>query len=238
MNFEVIPAVDIKEGRCVQLVQGRADREIISLKDPVKVAKRWIDDGAKRLHIIDLDGAFQERRNIDMIKEINEYGTPIEVGGGIRSYDDAVTFLNMGIDRIILGTAAVKEKNLVYRLSNEFQKDRIMLALDVKEGEVMIEGWKEKTHLSPVELGIELEDSIGSILFTNIDVEGLSHGIEINPIEDIVRSMRIPIIVAGGVSSIEDVMNIRATGAKGVVIGTAIYNGKIRLKDAMKYAND
>lgn len=239
MPFEVIPAIDLRGGRCVQLVQGRKEREIISLQNPVDVARRWVEEGATRLHIIDLDGAFQEeRRNIGIIGEIGKYDVPIQVGGGIRSYEDAVKLLDMGVDRVIVGTAAIKNKTLVRRLSDEFSAESVMVAMDVKSGEVMIDGWRCSSRIRSIDLASEFEDNIGCILFTNIDVEGLVRGIRIEPIKEIVNSTRVPVIVSGGVSSLKDIVEIKDIGAEGVVIGTALYNGKITLRDAMEAINE
>lgn len=236
MQFEVIPAVDLKCGRCVQLIQGVKDNEAISLDDPVGMARHWIDQGAKRLHIIDLDGAFsEEKRNREIIKEIlKESDVPVQVGGGIRSYKDATELLEIGTDRIILGTSAIKDQSLIYRLSEEFSKDRIMIALDTKSGEVKIDGWTKGSGLSPKDLALKFQKDVGSFLFTNIDVEGLLSGIKVDPIKELVDSVDIPIIVAGGISHIEDIKKVKSTKASGVVIGTAIYKKTIVFKDALQ----
>ncbi len=241
MGFEVIPAVDLKDGRCVQLVQGVKGSEIVSLDDPVGMAKHWTSEGAKRLHLIDLDGAFQERRrNLDIIREV--IGTselPLQVGGGIRTFTDASNLLDIGVDRVILGTAAIKDPDMARKLSDEFSPDRIMIALDTKGGEVKIEGWTEGSGLSPKEVALDCQDFVGSFLFTNIDVEGLLKGVQLEPIRDLVKSTDIPVIVAGGISQIEDIEKVMSSGANGVVIGTAIYKKKIILKEAIeKYENE
>ena len=241
MGFEVIPAVDLKDGRCVQLVQGVKGSEIVSLDDPVGMAKHWTSEGAKRLHLIDLDGAFQERRrNLDIIREV--IGTselPLQVGGGIRTFMDASNLLDIGVDRVILGTAAIKDPDMARKLSDEFSPDRIMIALDTKGGEVKIEGWTEGSGLSPKEVALDCQDFVGSFLFTNIDVEGLLKGVQLEPIRDLVKSTDIPVIVAGGISQIEDIEKVMSSGANGVVIGTAIYKKKIILKEAIeKYENE
>ncbi|MDY6966408.1 MAG: 1-(5-phosphoribosyl)-5-[(5-phosphoribosylamino)methylideneamino]imidazole-4-carboxamide isomerase [Halobacteriota archaeon] len=236
MNFEVIPALDLKGGRCVQLVQGVKGSEIVSLSDPARMADHWISEGAKRLHIIDLDGAFQEkRRNLDVIEEIvKNSDVLVQVGGGIRSYRDAVQLLDIGVDRIILGTAAIRDRSLARKLADEFSIDRIMIALDTKAGEVQIEGWTEGSGLSPKEIARDYRDYTGSLLFTNIDVEGLLGGIHIGPIRDLVDSVDLTVVVAGGISHIEDIEKVRSTGADGVVIGTAIYKGNILLREAIE----
>ena len=240
MQFEVIPAVDLKGGRCVQLVQGVKNNEAVSLDDPIGMANHWICEGARRLHVIDLDGAFsEEKKNRDIIQEIvRKSDVPVQVGGGIRSFEDASQLLEMGVDRVIMGTSAVKNISLVYKLSEEFSKERIMIALDTKGGEVKIDGWTKGSGLGPKELAIKFKNDVGSFLFTNIDVEGLLSGIKIDPIKDLVSSVNIPVIVAGGISHIEDIKKVKSTGSGGVVIGTAIYKKTIVFKDALKISND
>ena len=240
MQFEVIPAVDLKGGRCVQLVQGVKNNEAVSLDDPIGMANHWICEGARRLHVIDLDGAFsEEKKNRDIIQEIvGKSDVPVQVGGGIRSFEDASQLLEMGVDRVIMGTSAVKNISLIYKLSEEFSKERIMIALDTKGGEVKIDGWTKGSGLGPKELAIKFKNDVGSFLFTNIDVEGLLSGIKIDPIKDLVSSVDIPVIIAGGISHIEDIKKVKSTGSGGVVIGTAIYKKTIVFKDALKISND
>ncbi|MDI6888236.1 MAG: 1-(5-phosphoribosyl)-5-[(5-phosphoribosylamino)methylideneamino]imidazole-4-carboxamide isomerase [Methanocellales archaeon] len=237
MSFEVIPAVDIKGGKCVQLVQGVPGTETVSLEDPVGVAMRWAEEGAKRLHLVDLDGAFEgTRKNAHLIEQIVETcPLAIQVGGGIRSYEEAVALLNLGVDRIIMGTAAVRDAMLVKRLVDEHGSKRIMTALDVKGGHVMIEGWKRSAGKDPVELGVKLEKlGAGFILFTNVNVEGLLRGIDPEPIRALVQAVHIPVIASGGVTSLDDLIAIRDAGAAGAVVGTALYKGNFTLREAMK----
>ncbi len=234
-NFEVIPAIDLRGGRCVQLRQGKKDEEIFSSADnPVGIAKKWVMQGATRLHIIDLDGAFQAtKNNFAVVKNIAESEgvrgkAKIQVGGGIRSYEAAVKFLDIGVDRILFGTAALKSPNLVEMVVNEFSSERVMVALDVRKGKVAIDGWRETTELAAKDAAKEAERmGAGSLLFTNIDVEGLMKGIEPKVVEEFVSAVSVPVVIAGGVSSREDVARIKEAGASGVVIGSALYTGKL-----------
>jgi len=237
-NFEVIPAIDLRGGRCVQLRQGKKEEEIFSSTDnPVEIAKKWVMQGATRLHIIDLDGAFQATKdNFAVVKNIAESEgvrgkAKIQVGGGIRSYETAVKFLDIGVDRIIFGTAALKSPNLVETVVNEFSSERVMVALDVRKGKVAIDGWRETTGVAAKEAAKEAERmGAGSLLFTNIDVEGLMRGIEPKIVEEFVSAVSavsVPVVIAGGVSSREDVARIKEAGASGVVIGSALYTGKL-----------
>lgn len=234
-KFEVIPAIDLQEGKCVQLRQGKKEAVIFSsAENPVQIARNWVMLGATRLHIIDLDGAFQEvKNNFEVIKDIAESNwvkekAKIQVGGGIRSYETAITLLEIGVDRIIFGTAALKSPQLIERIASEFSSERVMVALDVRKGKVAIDGWRETTGMNAKDAAKEAERTgAGSLLFTNIDVEGLMKGIEPGIIEEFVSSVSIPVVISGGVSSVEDVMRIREAGACGVVIGSALYKGKI-----------
>jgi phosphoribosylformimino-5-aminoimidazole carboxamide ribotide isomerase len=238
-NFEVIPAIDLRGGRCVQLRQGKKEEVIFSsAENPVEIARRWIAEGARRLHIIDLDGAFQEQKNnFEVIKTIAEAEgvgrkAKIQVGGGIRTYEAAFTLLEIGtgveVDRVIFGTAALKSPHLIEKVANAFSSDRVMVALDVRKGKVAIDGWRETTGLGAREAAKKAEEmGAGSLLFTNIDVEGLMKGIETKIIEGFVSSVSVPVVISGGVSSVEDVMRIKEAGASGVVIGSALYKGKI-----------
>lgn len=239
MVFEVMPAVDMKNGKCVQLIQGLPDQERVSLDNPVAAARDWIKQGAKTLHLIDLDGAIEgERKNKNLIEKIvavaREEGVSIQVGGGIRSYEDAAELLEIGVDRVILGTAAVEDPELVAKLARDFGSEHINVALDSKEGKVSIKGWTENADQTAPELGKIMEEKgAGSILFTNIDSEGLMEGINAQPTIDLVQSVNIPVIASGGVTTLEDIRELKKTGAIGVVVGSALYTGKFTLTEAI-----
>ncbi len=249
-TFEVIPAVDLKGGRCVQLRQGKKEDVIFSsVEDPVEIAKKWVTQGASRLHIIDLDAALQEKQNnFEVVKCIAESEgvrgkAKIQVGGGIRSYEVAVKLLEIAtgveVDRIIFGTAALKSPQLIENVADEFSSERVMVALDVIKGKVAIDGWREVTGVDATEAAKHAERiGAGSLLFTNVDVEGLMTGIEPGIIEEFVSSVNVPVVIAGGVSSVEDVLRIKDAGASGVVIGSALYKGKIDFNDLMKRFHD
>lgn len=233
----VMPAVDIKGGKCVQLVQGEPGTEQISIDNPEKVALSWEDEGAEELHIIDLDGAIHNKNSLPIIKKIlNEVSVPIQVGGGIRTIEYAKTLLDLDIERLIIGTMGIENPNTIMELSKEYGSDRIMISLDSKDSKVVIKGWQEKIDKTPAELSNEFKDNgAGSILFTNVDVEGLLGGFKTEPVKELVNSVDIPIVYSGGISTIEDVKLLSETGVKGIVIGSAIYKEKINLKEALKY---
>jgi phosphoribosylformimino-5-aminoimidazole carboxamide ribotide isomerase len=233
----IIPAVDIKDGRCIQLVQGKPGTEQIIIENPHEVAKDWENKGAKILHVIDLDGAFGDnRKNMQVIKKIlSILNIPVQIGGGIRTREDAVKLLQMGVNRVILGTMAIENPEYVKQLSEEFGSERIIVALDSKDSNVVFKGWTEKTSKKASEYGKIFEKlGAGGILFTNIDYEGLLNGFDVNPLLELLNAVNIPVIYSGGITSIEDVKKVSETGAAGVVIGSALYKGKINFEEAMK----
>jgi len=230
MDFAFFPAVDLRGGKCVQLVGGVPGTEVVALDDPLYQAERWVAEGADHLHIIDLDGAILGKRiNAPILRQIvQKLDLFIQVGGGIRSEEDVSEILDIGVDRAILGTAALREPDIVSRLADRHGKERIMVALDVKKGDVTAEGWQRQMGRKAVELGRLFEEKgAGSILFTNIDVEGQQKGIDLDPTRDLVSAVGIPVVAAGGVTEIEDVLALRQAGAAGAVAGTAIYTGKL-----------
>ncbi|MDF0590460.1 1-(5-phosphoribosyl)-5-[(5-phosphoribosylamino)methylideneamino]imidazole-4-carboxamide isomerase [Candidatus Methanocrinis natronophilus] len=236
MTFDLFPAVDLRGGRCVQLVGGVPGSEVVSLDDPIAEAVRWALMGSTTLHIIDLDGAIQgERVNAPILMEIVEtLDLFIQVGGGIRSREDAASLLELGVDRVILGTAALADPAMVTDLVADFGKDRVMVALDVRSGKVTTEGWQRDLEKGAVELGLLFQErGAGSILFTNIDTEGQVRGIDPGPTRRLVEAVEIPVVAAGGVTTIEDILTLRGVGAAGAVVGTAIYTGRLDFKEAL-----
>ncbi|MGP8023989.1 MAG: 1-(5-phosphoribosyl)-5-[(5-phosphoribosylamino)methylideneamino]imidazole-4-carboxamide isomerase [Methanobacterium sp.] len=239
-SMNIIPAVDIKNGKCVQLIQGKPGTEQIIIDNPVEVALNWQEKGAKSLHLIDLDGAFgDKRRNQSVIGEIiKEVSIPIQMGGGIRSKEDAMTLLEMGVDRIIMGTMAIKNPLIVQELANEFNSNRIIVALDSKDSQVVIKGWTEKTSKTASQLGKLMEEhGAGYILFTNVDVEGLLEGFKLKPLIELLNNVNIPVIYSGGISTIKDLEKLSTTNVNGVVIGSALYKGKIKFDEALNLSN-
>jgi phosphoribosylformimino-5-aminoimidazole carboxamide ribotide isomerase len=233
----VIPAVDIKNKKCVQLIQGDPNKKHVELDNPLSVAERWINEGAEMIHLVDLDKAiYQTNTNEEVIKEIiKSVSVPVQVGGGIRTVDDALNLINIGAKRVILGTSAVKNPDIVEELSSKVGKEKIMVALDAKDGRVVIKGWKEKTEYSPVEIGKILEEKgAGSILFTNVDVEGLLKGVDVGPVKELVEALNIPIIASGGITTYDDLLKLKEIGVEGVVVGSAIYKNLIDLKESIK----
>ncbi|WP_440772266.1 1-(5-phosphoribosyl)-5-[(5-phosphoribosylamino)methylideneamino]imidazole-4-carboxamide isomerase [Natronorubrum sp. DTA28] len=232
-TFEVIPAVDLQDGEVVQLVQGERGTEK-TYGDPVEAAERWIDAGAESLHLVDLDGAFEgERKNGEAIDAVLEtVDVPTQLGGGIRTAEDAVELLERGVDRVILGTAAVENPDIVAEISDE-HPDSVVVSLDAKDGEVVVEGWTEGAGISPVEAAERYADlGAAAILFTNVDVEGRLEGVATDPVRELVEATDIPVVASGGVATLEDVRDLEAAGAAAVVVGSALYEGNFSLEEA------
>lgn len=240
MNFEVIPAIDLKGGMVVQLVQGVPGTEMVSIEDSLGVARDFVEQGAKTLHIIDLDGALSgDRKNARIVENIiRHFNVKTEVGGGIRDYETASYMLGLGVTRVILGTAAVKDPELVSRLAKDFGPEAVMVSLDSREGKVLVKGWKESSGQSTVEMARLFEQKgAGSILYTNVDVEGLLKGVNVSPVRELVSSVHMPVIASGGITTLHDIMAIKSTGAAGIVIGSALYKHLFTLRDAIATAS-
>lgn len=233
----IIPAVDLKNGKCVQLVQGEPGTEQVSIDNPEEVAVQWINKGAKRLHIVDLDGALGSGENLEIVKKIIENSdVPIQMGGGIRSIDDAKKLLDAGINTVIIGTMAIKNPEYITQLAEEYGSERICVSLDSKENKVVTHGWTEFTDKTPLEYAkIFEEKGAGSILFTNVDVEGLLNGVDLEPVKELLSKTSIPIIYSGGITSLDDLKVLSELGTPYVVIGSALYKGLINFEDTLQY---
>lgn len=233
--MKIFPAVDILGGRCVQLVQGKRE-SATAYGDPISCATRWLDEGATALHVVNLDGAFgRSSVNAGLITElIKKTGVEIELGGGIRSVDDARHWLETGVDRVIISTLATQDPECIRMLAREFGSKRVMPGVDARGGQIAVHGWQE-TAGDYLDWAVRFEHlGAGSLLYTNVDVEGLQQGVRLGPVKRLIGRVSIPVVVAGGVSSGSDVAGLRDAGAYGVVLGSALYSGKIALKDALE----
>jgi phosphoribosylformimino-5-aminoimidazole carboxamide ribotide isomerase len=233
-EFEVVPAVDVQDGEVVQLVQGQRGTEK-RYGDPVEAACGWVDAGARTLHLVDLDGAFEgERKNAPAVEAVvDAVDVPVQLGGGIRAAADARDLLDGGVDRVILGTAAVTDPEIVAEISRT-HPDSVMVSLDARGGEVVIEGWTEATGLDPADAaGRYAELGAAGILFTDVDVEGRLEGVDTAAVERVVDAVSIPVIASGGVTTLDDVRALADAGAAAVVVGTALYEGRFTLSEAM-----
>lgn len=238
--FLVIPAVDLKDGKCVQLRQGEEQDVIIELEDPVEVAEKWERLGAPRLHVVDLDGALRsDRANEGILRKIvRRVGIPVQFGGGVRSMEDVGALLELGVSRVILGTIALEDPELLEKISERYGRDKITVALDSKGGEVVVRGWRKATGLKPWETVKKFEAYASEVLYTNVDREGLMGGVSEEAVRELVDSTSMGVIVSGGVSTVGDVKKIKMLGARGVVIGSAIYTGKLDYREALKGGRD
>ena len=234
----IIPAVDIKDGKCVRLLQGRKDKETVFSDDPVAMARRWQQEGARRIHVIDLDGAFEKKpKNLSVIERmIREIDVPIQVGGGIRDRKSVDRYMQAGADRVIIGTEAIRNPDLVAECCKDYP-DRVVVAIDARGGLVAIEGWVETTRTPAVELARRFEATgIAAINFTDIHRDGMQTGPNIEETRKLAEAISIPVVASGGVSSLEDIRNLlplEAVGVVGVITGKALYAGTLRLGDAI-----
>jgi phosphoribosylformimino-5-aminoimidazole carboxamide ribotide isomerase len=210
---------------------------MVKIDNPEKVAKYWEDLGAKNIHVIDLSGTIDGETSFDIIKKIlNEVSVPIQLGGGIRNLDYARQLLDLDIERLIIGTMGIQQPETITQLSDEYSPERIMISLDSKDNKVVIKGWQEKIDKSPSEIANDFkEHGAGSILFTNVDVEGLLGGFYTEPVEDLKKSVDLPIVYSGGITTIDDIKKLNESGVEGIVIGSALYTDKIDLTEALKY---
>ena len=236
--FTIYPAIDLKNQKCVSLIQGIPGTERVSLDNPLDVAQQWVDAGTGVLHLIDLDGAIEGTRTNSPIIEsiVAKFDVETQVGGGIRTKEDAKELLSLGVDRVILGTAAVNNPKIVEELATEFGSEHITIALDSKDGKVTTHGWAKQSEFTAVELGLKFQKlGAGSILFTDIDTEGLLEGINPEPTRELAQALDIPVIASGGITTLSDIDVVKTTGATGVVIGAALYVGNFTLKEALEY---
>ena len=237
----IIPAVDIKGGRCVRLLQGREDSETIFSDDPSAMAARWEAEGAELLHVIDLDGAFRKSpQNVDAIKRIlDRVHIPVQLGGGIRSMETISMFLDLGVSRVILGTEAIRNPCLVEQACQAFP-GKIIVGIDARNGMVAIEGWTQTTEQWAIEVARGFEGHrLADIIFTDIHKDGMQTGPNIAQTERLAESVSIPIIASGGVSDIKDIralVPLERLGVEGVITGKALYAGTLNLIQALEVA--
>lgn len=233
----IVPAVDLKNGKCVQLVQGEPGTEQVVIDNPDEVAVQWVQKGAKRLHIVDLDGALGSGENLNIVKKIIEKSeVPIQMGGGIRTLEDAKKLLDAGVTTVIIGTMAINNPDYITQLSEQYGSERICVSLDSKNNRVVTHGWTESTDKTPLEYAKLFEQrGAGSILFTNVDVEGLLNGVDLEPVKQLLSGISIPVIYSGGITSLEDLRVLAELDTDYVVIGSALYKGLIKFEEALQF---
>jgi phosphoribosylformimino-5-aminoimidazole carboxamide ribotide isomerase len=235
----VIPAVDLKDGKCVRLSKGKMDQESVYSEHPVEMAKHWESKGAERLHVVDLNGAVTGKPfHRTLIKEITQsLRIPIEVGGGIRDLPTIEDYLCSGAQWVILGTAAIQNRSLIEEACHHFPK-RVLLGIDAQEGRVAIEGWNEVVSLEAIDLAKQFEGmGLSAIIFTDIERDGMGTGLNFDSTKNLARSISIPVIASGGVSQIEDIehlLELEPVGVIGVIVGRALYTGQLDLEEAIR----
>ena len=236
----IIPAIDLKEGKCVRLEQGLMDKATVYSEDPATTARHWESLGAELLHVVDLNGAFAGApRNLDAIKAVRQaVRMSIEVGGGIRDLATIESLVSIGIERIILGTAAIENPAFVKEACVRFP-GRIIVGIDAKDGLVAIKGWAEVTKVQAVDLAQQMQDhGVIAVIYTDIKRDGMLSGPNIEATRALAKALHIPVIASGGVHTMKDIenlMEIRHSGVSGVITGKAIYSGSLDLKEAITY---
>ena len=234
--MEIIPAVDIRNGRCVQLYQGDYDRETIFSEDPEEVAKKWVDLGANRLHVVDLDGARAgEPVNIEIIsKMISSTLVPVQIGGGVRSLEVAERLINIGADRVMIGTVAVKQPELVEQICSVISPESVVISVDARNGYLASDGWTNTSNLTTSNLVSRLS-KLGAVRFmhTDIDRDGTLTEPNFSAIKTMLASKAKKLLVAGGISTIEHLVQLSQLDVAGAILGTSIYTGRIDFHKAI-----
>lgn len=233
-TIEILPAIDIRGGRCVRLTQGDYDRETVFDQDPADAARRWIDQGARRLHVVDLDGAREGRAvNAEAVERIAALGVPVQVGGGVRELETVRRYRALGVSRIILGTAAIADAEFL-RAALAEQADDLVVSVDARGGKAALAGWTESSGRDVVELAQHLEAAgVRRLIYTDIASDGMLGGHDEAAFARLATAVAIPVIAAGGIAEPMQIRRLREAGAAGVVLGRALYDGRLTLADAL-----
>lgn len=240
----LIPAIDLKDGKCVRLRQGRMDEDTVYSDDPVAMAEHWVEVGARRLHIVDLNGAIEGRPvNIQIIRRIAERlpKVPIQVGGGIRNEDTIQTYLEAGVSYTIIGTKAVTAPHFVADMCMEFP-GHIIVGLDIRDGKLAIEGWSKLSHNNVVDLAHRLEqEGVAAFIHTDISRDGMMNGVNIEATVSLARTLAVPVFASGGITSLNDIRalcEVAHEGIEGAITGRAIYEGTLDFRAAQRLADE
>ena len=236
--MEIIPAIDMMDGKCVRLVQGKFDQATVFSDDPADMAKKWSDQGATRLHLVDLNGSrLGAPQEIESIKKILAMvKLPVQIGGGIRTLEIARQMLDIGVERVIIGTSAALDSNLAENLFHELS-DHVILGLDARDGYVAIKGWEETTREEAIDFARRMQ-ALGArrVIYTDISRDGMLQGVNISAMKKMAESLDIPVIASGGVSTIDDIKKLSElenAGIEGAILGKALYTGALTLADAL-----
>ena len=235
----IFPAIDIKDGKCVRLIKGDFNQMTSYEKSPFDQAKIYFENGFRNIHIVDLDGALRGKSsNSNVVKEIlKSFKLKIQIGGGIRTIDEVDNWVKSGVDKVIIGTAAVENKNFL-KIACEKFKNKIAVSLDVKDGLIFLSGWKKQTNILAVDFLKEIKNfGISRIIYTDINKDGTKKGPNIQDTIELSSKVKIPFIISGGISSIEDIKKIKSlnnSNIEGVIVGKSIYDGDIKISDLAK----
>ena len=234
--MEVIPAIDLKGGRCVRLLQGDFDKETVFSTDPGAVAQGWEQAGAPRIHVVDLEGAASGRpENAEAVARIlKSVDIPVQLGGGIRNMETLEGWLDKGVQRVVLGTAAVEDPDFLQEALRRFGES-VVVGIDARDGRVAASGWKRTTEVDAIEL-IERMKGFGArrIIYTDISRDGMLSGPNLESVRQVVSSTKVPVIASGGVSTIEHLKSLRELGVEGAIVGRALYTGDVNLREAIQ----
>jgi len=234
----VIPAVDIRGGRCVRLRQGRANAETVYFDDPLEAARLWASAGARLIHVVDLDGAFEGQPvNFGLVAEIAEaLEVPVEVGGGVRSEETVERYLGVGVERVVIGTRALREPKWFADVCRRFP-GRIVAGVDARGGRVVVEGWAETSQVDAIEFARRLDEARPrAIIFTDVATDGTMKGPNLEALERLVEAVTTPVVASGGIASLADVRRVAALGVEGMIIGKALFDGAFSLAEAIAAA--
>jgi phosphoribosylformimino-5-aminoimidazole carboxamide ribotide isomerase len=242
LKFTIYPAIDLRNGSVVRLQQGDPQRQTTFGSDPAEIARKWVEAGAEWLHVVNLDGAFDEAgsTNWQALPGIAAAGANVQFGGGLRSLEDAARALQAGVSRIVLGTVAVEEANLVAELVRRYGSDRVAVGIDARDGQVRTRGWQSNASISSLSLAMQMRDlGIQRIIYTDIARDGLLQGVNSEATGQLAQESGLNVIASGGAGSLDDVRAAAAlahSGVDGLIIGRALYDGRINLPEALAIA--
>jgi phosphoribosylformimino-5-aminoimidazole carboxamide ribotide isomerase len=240
MSFTVYPAIDLREGKVVRLKEGDPGRMTVYSDDPAETARRWMDAGASWLHVVNLDGAFgvNDIENRQALEEILNLDVKIQLGGGMRSRDAIERAIKLGVSRVVLGTIAIEQPDLVASAMAIYGEERVSVGIDARDGMVRVRGWKESGGISAIGLALRMRDlGLRTVIFTDVSRDGLGRGLNVASTRELAETSGLDVIASGGVHSMDDVIAAKQANLAGVIIGRALYDGTIDLPEAIRIVN-